>query len=138
MRRFLVPVFCIATASLQAELLRVVMRFQPTACASCTQSLPERFQRIRGVKSAVLDVEKQTVTIELEPSNRVRLSRLRDALQQDGTGLLGTTVDANGECREDDKGVWLFQPQPGDGPYPIRPREAPAAGSCSLAGVPVD
>jgi copper chaperone CopZ len=81
-----------------AEWLRAVIRFQPTDCASCVESLAARLERVRGVEQVQVDSTRNLVKIQLAAGNRVRLSRLRDVIQQDGTRWLHSEVEAKGAC----------------------------------------
>jgi hypothetical protein len=129
----LLPLFLLLTvAPVRAELREVAFHFQPTDCASCTQSLPERFQRVRGVESVKLDVEASVLRLFLAAENRVRLSRLREALQQDGTKLLKSVITGAGECARDAEGGWTFRPLPADSAYPLEAPAGVAAGACQL------
>lgn len=123
-------------APLRAELREVVMHFKPTECASCTLSLPERFQRIRGVEAVQLDSASNSLRLTLSEGNRVRLSRLHEALEQDGTKRTKTVVSGAGECARQQDG-WTFRPHAADAAYAIQPAEAPAAGVCSISAVPL-
>lgn len=123
-------------APLRAELREVVLHFRPSDCASCTLSLPERFQRIRGVEEVKLDSAANTLRLTLTGGNRVRLSRLHEALEQDGTKRTKTVLSGSGECARQDE-VWTFRPHAADSAYAIQPEAPPAAGACVLSGVPL-
>ena len=98
MRSLLLAAWCVMP--LAAEFHAVRFEFQSSGCASCTESLADRFGRVRGVESAKLDTAA-SLSLKLAPGNRVTLERLRDVLQQDGTKALAAEVDVEGE-REGD------------------------------------
>lgn len=115
---------------LPAELREVVLEFQPTDCVACSESLAERFRRVRGVERAEVAADLKSVKVTLAAENRVRLSRLQDVVRQDGTKLLGTRVSGTGECARNGEGEWTFQAHAGDTAHRVEPWQELAAGSC--------
>jgi hypothetical protein len=97
-----------------AQLREVTIELEPTDCATCTQSLPDRMTRVRGVARAEMRDSPPRVVVELDPENRVRLSRLLDVVRQDGTKVSGIALAARGEVF--DAGGWKLRILPGDAP----------------------
>ncbi|MCL4797453.1 MAG: hypothetical protein KJZ84_23015 [Bryobacteraceae bacterium] len=124
MIRFFIALLALALPA-AAQLREVTIEIQPTECVSCTESLPARMQRVRGVAHANMREAPARVVIELEADNRVRLTRLLDVVRQDGTGITAVAVHAAGEVF--DEGGWRFRILPGDqslewrGPAPAKP-----------------
>jgi len=115
-----------------AELKRLSIRFEPSDCAACTQSLPERLRRIRGVEAAALQPgQAPRLEVRFAPGNRVRLSRVRETIEQDGTKWIEAAVEASGLCERNGGGglLKLFE---GDSGIPVEGRFEP--GPCSLSG----
>lgn len=98
--------------SAAGQLREVTIELEPTGCATCTQSLPERMGRVRGVAEAKFLESPARVMVKLERENRVRLTRLLDVVRQDGTGIRGVALTAAGEAFED--GGWKFRVLAGD------------------------
>lgn len=117
---------------LAAELKQLVIRFEPSECVSCTQSLPERLRRIRGVSEAVLRLGAQPeLAVRLAEGNRVRVGRIRETIEQDGTKWRSARVAAAGICeRRGDE--WLLRLFDGDAGIPVKGKVE--AGACSLTG----
>lgn len=114
MRRLLLAL--LAALPLAAEFHSVRFEFQSSGCQSCTESLGDRFGRVRGVESAKLDTPS-SLTLKLAAGNRITLERLRDVLQQDGTKAVTAEVDAEGD-REGDLlrvGAGAYRLPAGDG-----------------------
>lgn len=98
----------LATAiTVRAEFLRVEVTFQPTDCISCTESLQGRLERVRGVKSVTLDLDRSVVTMELEADNKVRLAPLLSRITQDGTKVSRTEVVVTGTVTRQGEGLRL-------------------------------
>jgi cation transport ATPase len=115
---------------LGAELREVVLEIQPTDCVACSESLADRFRRVRGVERAEVAADLKTVKVALAAENRVRLSRLQDVVRQDGTKLLSTRVSGTGECARNEQGDWTLQAHAGDAAHRVEPWPSIAAGAC--------
>jgi hypothetical protein len=114
-----------------AELKMLRVEFEPSDCATCTQSLPERIRRIRGVASARLSEGKPPrLDLEFAAGNRVRFGRVRETIEQDGTKWVKAHVEASGLCEKQGDG-WVFKLFEGAG---TRMKGRVAAGSCSVSG----
>lgn len=118
-------------APLTAQMREVVLRFQPSDCASCLASLEPRIKRIRGVEEAFLDAENRRVAIVLLPDNRIRLSRLIDVIAQDGTTVESAEIKASGDCASRD-GVWSFRIP--TGAFRLTGKHPAAPGPCTITG----
>lgn len=105
----LLPLLLAAVLPAPAELRRMTVQFTPSECASCTQSLPERLSRIRGVSgSKLLDVKPPALDVEFAAGNRVRINRVREVIEQDGARWLKAEVEAAGVCEKQGEG-WLLK-----------------------------
>lgn len=82
--------------SAQAEFRRIEVNFQPTDCVSCTESLQGRLERVRGVASVEMDLDRSVVTLVLEAGNQVRLTPLLSRITQDGTKIVRTDAVVRG------------------------------------------
>jgi cation transport ATPase len=121
-----------------AQFRQVELKFQGTGCESCTQSLPSRLQRIRGVESAGVDAGQGKVRVKLAPQNRVRLEQLRDAVEQDGTRAVAATVVVHGKLERSDGG-WVLQPVGVGSSYAVEAEPAElSAGAWRVRGTVVD
>jgi hypothetical protein len=92
-----------------AEFLRVEVTFQATDCISCTESLAGRLERVRGVESVTLDLDRSLVTMKLEAANKVRLTPLLSRITQDGTNISRTEVVVIGTIVRQEQ-EYRFQP----------------------------
>jgi hypothetical protein len=90
---------------MSGEWLSMEIRFEGSGCVPCTQSLGERFRRIRGVESAEVDLERSIVKIKLAAGNRVRLEIVRDQLEQDGTKMKSARVEGVGNVVREQDGL---------------------------------
>jgi hypothetical protein len=97
------------TLAAQAEFVRVAVTFQGTDCISCTESLQGRLERVRGVESVALDLERSIVTMGLEAENKVRLAPLLSRITQDGTKISRIEIVAKGAIMREE-GKLRFQP----------------------------
>jgi hypothetical protein len=92
-----------------AEFLRIEVAFQGTDCISCTESLQGRLERVRGVESVALDLERSIVTMGLAAGNNVRLAPLLSRITQDGTKISRIEIVAKGAILREE-GKLRFQP----------------------------
>jgi hypothetical protein len=99
----------VTTLAAHAEFLRVEVTFQGTDCISCTESLQGRLERVRGVESVALDLERSIVTLGLAAENSVRLAPLLSRITQDGTKISRIEIVAKGAILREE-GKLRFQP----------------------------
>jgi hypothetical protein len=104
----LASVLLLAAVPLPGQFRVIQVTFQGSGCASCVESLPQRLGRVRGVESAALDDQKQTLIVRLAPQNRVRLEQVRDFIEQDGTKALKAVVEVTGEVSQANS-KWLLK-----------------------------
>lgn len=116
-----------------AQLREVVITLAPTECAQCTESLPARMRRVRGVAGAEMQADPARVVVRLEPDNRVRLTRLLDVARQDGTGVKAVRLTALGEAFEQ-AGAWRFRVLPGDAVLEWKGAAPAQPGRCEISG----
>ena len=109
------------------------MTLTPSECASCMESLESRLMRVRGVKAAFHDPEKHRVAIVLDDNNRVRLWRLRGAIEQDGTKVTAVSGRAAGELSRQGE-EWRFTVMPGE-MYRVKDPGPSKPGRVELSGV---
>lgn len=64
--------------------------------------------RVRGVKAALVDGERNRVAVILDENNRIRLSRLLGVIEQDGTEVVAVEAKAGGEVRRTEGGARFF------------------------------
>ena len=94
-----VALLAVLPASAELKLLRI--EFEPSDCVSCTQSLPERLGRIRGVTSArLIEGKPARLEVSFAAGNRVRIGRVRETIEQDGTKWVKAQVEASGVCEK--------------------------------------
>lgn len=123
----------LAAATAHAEMRTMTVEFVPSDCAVCTQSLPERLKRIRGVARAELaGGERPAVRIEFAAGNRVRPGRVRETIEQDGAKWVKAGVEASGVCVQEG-GEWMLRLFEGDAGVRLKGRVE--AGACSVKGV---
>lgn len=103
-----VLLFALAAPPAAAQFRYIKIWFAGTGCESCTQSMPDRARRLRGVESAKVDAREGTLEIELAASNRVRLEQVRDLIQQDGTKATRAAIRASGEVSQEE-GRWILK-----------------------------
>jgi cation transport ATPase len=91
----------ILAGPLSAEFLRIEMGFGGMECASCSQFIQNKFSRNPGVESVTVDSKKSAVILKLKPGNTVRLSQVRDFVQQSGFTPKATVVVVRGIAQVD-------------------------------------
>lgn len=116
-----------------AQLREAVIALAPTECVNCTESLPARMQRVRGVAGAEMMTDPPRVAVKLEEDNRVRLTRLLDVVRQDGTGAIAVRLTAAGEVFEQ-AGGWRFRVLPGDAALEWKGMPPARAGRYEISG----
>lgn len=115
MKMQMLLVLCLGVFSLPlaAQFRTIEIKFEGIGCESCIESLPTRMQRLRGVTSAHVDKEKQSLKLELAAANRVRIEQVRDAIQQDGTKTISALVHVVGDVSQQDGKQLLTLPGAG-------------------------
>jgi copper chaperone CopZ len=94
--RFLV-LFLVA-AALQAEYMRVEMDFGGMNCASCADFIKNKLTKNPGVHSVSVDDAKGTLVVALNAGNTVKLSQIRDFVQQSGYKINETRISVLGQA----------------------------------------
>lgn len=74
----------IAACTARAEFLRIEVYMKDMNCASCSDSLEQRFKKMAGVKSVEVSMDKGTVSLELEKENRIPIERVWDTIKRIG------------------------------------------------------
>ena len=106
----LVLLLLLAAASAPAQFRSFDIAFEDTGCVPCTESLQGRLERVRGVESATIDLEKGLIRLELAEGNRVRLGPLRARITQDGTRIERMAFTAEGQVERRDGKTFLALP----------------------------
>ncbi len=96
-----------AAGALSAQFLEFQIRFDAGGCVSCAESLKGRMQRVRGIETVTLDLERGMIRLELAADNRVRLVPLMSRIEQGGARALETKLKAKGVVVEDGSGQKL-------------------------------
>lgn len=84
-----------------AQFLEFRVRFDDGGCLSCAESLEGRMQRVRGVETVTLDVERGIIELKLAADNRVRLAPLISRIEQGAAKALETRLVAKGVLVDD-------------------------------------
>jgi hypothetical protein len=79
-----------------AQFLEFRIRFDDSGCLSCAESLQSRLQRVRGVETVTLDLERGIVELKLAADNGVLLAPLMSRIEQGATKALETRLVARG------------------------------------------
>lgn len=79
-----------------AQFLEFRISFDDGGCLSCAESLASRLQRVRGVETVTLDLERGVVELKLAEDNRVRLAPLISRVEQGAAKVLETNLVAKG------------------------------------------
>ena len=79
-----------------AQFLEFRIRFDDGGCLSCAESLASRLQRVRGVETVTLDLERGIVKLKLAADNGVRLAPLMSRIEQGAAKALETRLVAKG------------------------------------------
>ncbi|MEP7367050.1 MAG: hypothetical protein ABI972_27640 [Acidobacteriota bacterium] len=85
----------LATLPLAAEFHVITIRYTPSGCIDCAQSLEARLRKTRGVEDLTFD-PNGVVTLRLAPANRVRLELIRDFIEQGGEKINRIEFEASG------------------------------------------
>ena len=108
-----------ATAA-SAQFLEFRVRFDDGGCVSCAESLEARMQRVHGVETVTLDLDKGVIQLKLEADNRVRLAPLMSRIEQGAAKVLETKVVAKGVVMvEDGQRKLELQGQAAGQAYPL-------------------
>ena len=129
------PIFGLFALSIPAiaQFRTIEIQFEGIGCASCIDSLPARVQRMRGVTSAKVDVEKQILKVELADANRVRVEQVRDAIEQDGTKTTVASVRVRGNITQSE-GKWLLTLPEAPATYELSGVAPPKPGAYEVVG----
>ena len=84
-----------------AQFLEFRVRFDDGGCLSCAESLEGRLQRVRGVETVTLDLERGIIELKLAADNRVRLAPLMSRIEQGAAKALETRLVAKGILVDD-------------------------------------
>lgn len=106
-----------------AQFRLIEIKFEGVGCAGCIDSLPSRMQRLRGVESAVVDVDRGILKVHLATQNRVRLEQVRDLIEQDGTKTVQAAVRVKGDLAKLDA-KWLLRPKELSTSYEVESKAA--------------
>jgi copper chaperone CopZ len=109
------------------------IRFEGVGCASCLDSLAGRLKRIRGVEEARVDAAGGTVRVQLAAQNRIRLEKVRDTIEQDGTKATQAVVKVRGEVFREG-GEWRLRVPDSGAVYGLM-GEGEGAGEREIEGV---
>ena len=118
-------------ASAPAQFLSFEIEFTDSGCVPCTESMQSRLERIRGVESASINLEKGLIRLDLVEGNRVRLGPLRARVTQDGTKIQMMSFAAKGAV-EERNGTKVFVPGGLNSAFPVDGEVA--VGPADLAG----
>lgn len=66
------------------EFLTIDMAFGGMECASCSQFIQGKFAKNPGIESVKIDNKAHLVALVLKPGNTVKISQVRDFVQQSG------------------------------------------------------
>lgn len=97
----------VMVGALPAQFLEFQIRFDAGGCVSCAESLKGRMQRVRGIETVTVDLERGMIRLELAADNRVRLVPLMSRIEQGGARALETKLKAKGVVVEDGSGQKL-------------------------------
>lgn len=118
------------------EFLEVRVGFEDGGCVPCVESLRGRLQRVRGMGSLEISLERGEIRMMLERGNRVRLDPLQSRIRQGGTKLTSVWVRALGAIVEE-KSVRTFLPDGLTRSYQLETKDR-SAGSVELTGALVE
>ena len=76
--------FLLPLSLAQGEYLKIDMSFGGMECASCSTFIQGKFGKNPGIESVNIDNKKHVVQMVLKPGNTVRISQVRDFVQQSG------------------------------------------------------
>lgn len=86
----------LAVAPLRAEYLKIQLHVKGLDCQLCARGVGASIQRIAGVESVVIGLNKGVLDIVLAPGNHVALSDLRRRIRENGFRSTQATVNAIG------------------------------------------
>ena len=114
-------------AQARAEYTRVELKILGMDCAICAHSVRVAVQKVDGVESVELSLERAEADIRLRKDNRVSLDRFRQIVKANGFEPKQATVTAVGTVR-DVGGALAFEVSGVTTPLIISPdKSAPAA-----------
>ena len=112
-------------APMFAEFHTITIRYTPSGCIECAQSLEARLRKTRGVEELAFD-PNGVVTLRLAANNRVRLELIRDFTEQGGETIQRIEAEATGAI-ERDGGADTFVLSGTETRYPVTGAKAAAA-----------
>lgn len=119
------------------EFLEVRVGFEDGGCVPCVESLRKRLERVRGMGSVEISLERGEIRMMLERGNRVRLSPLQSRIRQGGTKLTSVWVRALGAAVEE-KSAWTFLPDGLTRSYRLEAPKDASPGSVELTGALIE
>jgi copper chaperone CopZ len=135
-------------ASASAELRRVDLTVLGMDCATCAHGVRIAMEKLEGVESIQVSLERKAAEVRLRPGNRVRLSDLRQIIKHNGfkatdaaVVVSGLLVMREGSTALDVTGTglaWKLERDPGDPrPYDEADRllRAKPGSAVEIAGV---
>ena len=84
----------------QAEYTRVELKILGMDCATCAHGVRVAVQKVDGVESVELSLERASADIRLRPANRVSIDRFRQIVKANGFEPKQASVTAVGTVRE--------------------------------------
>lgn len=92
------------TPSASAQLQHVEQLVYGMDCKPCAVGVQRRMERLDGVKTVELRLNRGTATLELEPKNEVTLHAIRDSIRRGGFSPQHAFVKVAGVITLDDDG----------------------------------
>lgn len=138
----------IVPVSARAEMRRVQLAVLGMDCAICAHGVRVALQKLEGVQSLTVSLERSSADITLRPGNRVGLPQLRQIIKDNGftakdamVTVVGVLIERGGKPALDVTGaslVWLLAPDPKrGGPYDeaVKRLSAKQSGLVEITGV---
>lgn len=101
-----------ATATLQAEFLKIELSYAGAECASCMQFIRTRLAKNAGVDGVDFDKAGGRLVVRLKPGNAVKFHQIRDLVQQSGFAVKQAQVAVRGIVKMDRGIASLRIPEP--------------------------
>lgn len=92
----------LGAAPLRAELRHVDMTVFGMDCATCAHAMSVSIQKIPGVESVNVNINRGLVTVTLKPGNTVTMEQIRTAILDDAFTPKGAQVVVIGELASQD------------------------------------
>lgn len=105
----IIGLFLVFPLGSHAQLLEVNQTVFGMDCAPCAYGLEKRIQKMEGVQSASVSLNKGLLVADLEENNQLTLKRIREAIKESGFQAREATVTVRGKVTRHNDGAYILE-----------------------------